>query len=100
MTAVESVKSYHSLKEKKGTKTVPLGHHFFENSAFSDKRSTILVPMGHQIKVVPPAIQCPFGEWHQNGAPKGTVLRTINQCPRDTVLVPLIFLSVYIIMLF
>ncbi len=33
--------------------------------------------------------QCPFRKWHQNSAPKGTILRTIK-----TVSVPLIFLSV------
>ena len=36
--------------------------------------------------------QCPFGKWHQNGAPKGTVLQTIKQCLKGTILVPLIFL--------
>ncbi len=37
--------------------------------------------------------QCPFGKWHQNSALKDTILRTTKRCPKDTILVPLIFLS-------
>ena len=62
----------------KSTKTVPLGHHFGKQCLFEHTWGTK---------------QCPFGKWHQNGASKGTILRTIKWCPKGTVLVPLIFLS-------
>ncbi len=56
-------------QRKKGTKTVPLGHHFGKRCLFWTKR-------------------------HQNSAPKGTILRTTKRCRKGTILVPLIFLSV------
>ncbi len=64
-------------EEKKGTKTVPLGHHFGKGCLFRLK-GTILVPMGCQNKVV----------WNNSAllesgtkmiAQKGTVLWTIKQ---------------------
>ena len=125
-----------ALKEKRVLKQYPWDT-TLENGAFSDKKGTILVPLGQQNDVVPPVVpqerhfplngalatkrapfswkghyfsahltlflyskcmkkQCPLGKWHQNGALKGTVLRTIKPCPRGTILVPLIFLSVFI----
>ena len=106
-----------SLKEKKVLKRCPWGT-ILKNGAFFSKKGTILVPLRYQNEVVPPdkralslkehyfsallalflyrkcmGKQCPFGKWHQNGAQKGTILRTINWCPKGTVLVPLIFLS-------
>ena len=54
----------------------------------------ILVPLWHHFCIEHVwKKQCPFGKWHQNGAQKGTILRTINGCPKGTVLVPLVFFS-------
>ena len=44
--------------------------------------------------------QCPFEKWHQNSAPKGTILRTTKRYPKGTILVPLIFLSVRFLLTF
>ena len=38
--------------------------------------------------------QCPFGKWHQNGAPKGPDLQTAKRCPKGAALVPLAVLNV------
>ena len=57
-----------TLKEKMVLKQ---GYHL-ESGAFFDRKGNILVPLGHQNDVVPS-----FGKWHQNSAPKGTVLWTI-----------------------
>ncbi len=43
--------------------------------------------------------QCPFGKWHQNSAPKGTILQTTKRCHEDTILVPLICFRVPFLLL-
>ena len=40
--------------------------------------------------------QCPFAKGHQNSAPKGTVLRTIKRCPKGTISIPCISLSIHL----
>ncbi len=87
------------FSHKKRLKTVPQGH---QNSATLQKghffwKTVPLSLKGHSFSA-PLALflyrkcmgkQCPFGKWHQNSAPKGTILQTTEWCPKGTILVPL-----------
>ena len=86
---------------KKGTKIVPLckkapfpNFFFWKTVPFSLKGHYFRAPMALFLCRKCMEKQCPFGKWRQNGAPKGTILRTIKRCPKGTVLVRLIILSV------
>ena len=56
------------------------------------------VPLGHHFPQKGRQNQCPFAKGHQSGAPKGNVLHIIKGiikgCPKGTISVPPIFLSV------
>ena len=74
------VKIEPTLKEKRVLNQCPWGT-VLENSPFFDKKGTILVLHGHQHGHHPRSttLSIKVGhEWHQNGAPKGTILRTIR----------------------
>ena len=55
---------------------------------------TVLLPLSKRALFFHMGKQLPLRKWHQNGAPKGPVLRTAKRLPKGAVLVPLIFLSV------
>ncbi len=84
----------------RGTKIVPLYKRapfptfFWKTVPFSLKGHYFSAPLALFLYRKCMGKQCLFGKWHQNSAPKGTILRTTKRCPKGTTLVPLIFLSV------
>ena len=97
---------------KESLETAPLGHtkigqpfkrepfptFFWKTAPYHLKGHYFSAPVALYLYRKCTGKQCPFGKWHQNGVPKRPVLRTVKLCPKWAVLVPLIFLSDFLLL--